>query len=102
MDKTDPRWNDTRKTPSVGNVFEDLGFSPAEAAVLAVRTELMVRLKRLIEERRWTQTQAAQVFGIAQSRVSDLKRGKYDRFSVDMLLTLAARAGLRPRIKWAA
>jgi predicted XRE-type DNA-binding protein len=102
MDRTDPRWNDTRMTPSSGNVFVDLGFSPAEATVLAVRTELMVRLKQLIEERRWTQTKAAQVLGIAQSRVSDLKCGKYDRFSVDMLLTLAARAGLHPQIKWVA
>ena len=99
MDRTDPRWNDTRVTPGSGNVFVDLGFSPAEAVVLAVRTELMVRLKKLIEERRWTQAKAARIFGIAQSRVSDLKRGKYDRFSAGMLLTLAVRAGLHPRIK---
>jgi predicted XRE-type DNA-binding protein len=102
MDRTDPRWNDKRMTPGSGNVFVDLGFSPAEAAVLAVRTELMVRLKRLIAERRWTDHKAAQVLGIAQSRVTDLKRGKCDRFSVDILLTLAVRAGLHPRIKWAA
>ena len=38
-------------------------------------------------------TQAAQRFGIAQSRVSDLVRGKWDKFSLDMLITLAARAG---------
>ena len=41
----------------------------------------------------WTQAQAAQRFGIAQSRVSDLVRGKWDKFSLDMLITLAARAG---------
>ena len=39
------------------------------------------------------QAQAAQRFGIAQSRVSDLVRGKWDKFSLDMLITLAARAG---------
>ena len=37
--------------------------------------------------------QAAEHFGIAQSRVSDLVRGKWDKFSLDMLITLAARAG---------
>ena len=37
--------------------------------------------------------QAAEHFGIAQSRVSDLVRGKWDKFSLDMPITLAARAG---------
>ena len=40
-----------------------------------------------------TQAQASQHFGIAQSRVSDLLRGKWEKFSLDMLITLAARAG---------
>ena len=53
---------------SSGNVFIDMGFSPDEAA---------------------------RVLGIAQSRVSDLVRGKWDKFSLDMLVTLATRAGRR-------
>jgi predicted XRE-type DNA-binding protein len=36
---------------SSGNVFIDLGFPPEEAAVLAMRTELMARLRALIAER---------------------------------------------------
>lgn len=80
-------------TPSSGNVFIDLGFSEGEAAVLALRADLMGRLRLLVQERGWTQAQAAQHFGIAQSRVSDLLRGKWDKFSLDMLITLAARAG---------
>lgn len=80
-------------TPSSGNVFTDLGFSEGEAAVLALRADLMGRLRLLVQEQGWTQVQAAQRFGIAQSRVSDLLRGKWDKFSLDMLITLAARAG---------
>ena len=80
-------------TPSSGNVFIDLGFSEGEAAVLALRADLMGRLRLLVQERGWTQAQAAQHFGVAQSRVSDLLRGKWDKFSLDMLITLAARAG---------
>ena len=53
---------------SSGNVFIDMGFPPDEAA---------------------------RVLGIAQSRVSDLVRGKWDKFSLDMLVTLATRAGRR-------
>ncbi len=78
---------------SSGNVFVDLGFSEGEAAVLALRADLMGRLRLLVENEGWTQVQAAQRFGIAQSRVSDLLRGKWDKFSLDMLITLAARAG---------
>jgi predicted XRE-type DNA-binding protein len=55
---------------------------------------------RLIERRKWTQAQAAEALGISQSRVSDLIRGKCDKFSVGKLLTLASRVGLRARLKW--
>jgi len=80
---------------SSGNVFADLGFSPEEAALLAMRAELMARLRETIAERSWTQIQAAEHLGIGQSRVSDLMRGKWEKFSLDMLVTLATRAELR-------
>jgi predicted XRE-type DNA-binding protein len=90
--KVDP---DSVVTKSSGNVFTDLGFAPGEAAVMAMRADLMGRLRLLIEERGWTQEEAAMQLGIGQSRVSDLVRGKWDKFSLDMLITLAARAGKR-------
>ena len=84
---------DAKITTSSGNVFSDLGFAPGEAAVLAMRADLMGRLRLLIEERGWSQEEAARHFGVGQSRVSDLVRGKWEKFSLDMLITLAARAG---------
>jgi predicted XRE-type DNA-binding protein len=57
--------------------FLDLGFPPEEAAVLALRADLMGRLRLLIDERGWNQVQAAEQLGISQSRVSDLVRGKW-------------------------
>ena len=80
-------------TASSGNVFADLGFGPGEAAVLGQRADLMARLRLLVQTEGWTQAQAAEKFGIAQSRVSDLLCGKWDKFSLDMLITLAARVG---------
>ena len=82
-------------TASSGNVFTDLGFGPGEAAVMGLRADLMARLRLLVKTEGWTQAQAAERFGIAQSRVSDLLRGKWEKFSLDMLITLAARAGRR-------
>lgn len=102
MKKKDARWNDIRITESSGNVFLDLGFPPDEAALLAMRADLMAKLRLTIDEKGWTQAEAAKVLGIAQSRVSDLVRGKWERFSLDMLITLASRAGLHPRLELAA
>ncbi len=87
-----------RVRKSSGNVFIDLGFSREEAAVLAMRAELMAKLRGVISDRGWTQQVAAKRLSISQSRVSDLVRGKWDKFSLDMLITLAARAGQRPSL----
>jgi len=89
-------------TRSRGNVFTDLGFPPEEAAILAMRADLMAQLRLVVEKRNWTQVEAAKVLGISQSRVSDLMRGKWDKFSLDMLVTLATRAGLHCELKLAA
>ena len=80
---------------SSGTVFADLGFPPEEAVILALRAELMARLRKTLTERGWTQTQAAKYLGIGQSRVSDLVRGKHEKFSLDMLVRLIVRAGGR-------
>ena len=83
---------------STGNVFRDLGFSREEAENLKIRTNLMIQLSKLIETRRLTQAQAASVFGVTQPRVSDLVRGKIDRFSIDTLVAMLGHAGVRVQV----
>ncbi len=85
-------------TTSCGNVFADLGFPPEEAVLLSMRAQLMADLRETINAREWTQTEAAKHLGIGQSRVSDLMRGKWEKFSLDMLITLACRVGKRPEL----
>jgi predicted XRE-type DNA-binding protein len=46
---------------SSGNVFRDLGFSTAEVENLRIRSELMARLARVIDDRDLTQAEAARV-----------------------------------------
>ena len=89
-------------TKSSGNVFVDLGFDPAEAAVLQMRAKIMSDLRLYIEKHKLTQSEAAARLGIAQSRVSDLVRGKWDKFSLEMLITLEARLGRTIRVEFAA
>lgn len=86
-------------TKASPNVFTDLGFEKAEAENLRVRAQLMMELEQLIKAQRLTQAQAAALLGIQQSRVSDLVRGKIDRFSIDTLINLLAKAGKQVVIK---
>ena len=102
MKKTGPRFNDVRVTRGSGNVFIDLGFDPAEAKVMALRAEVMIRIEQRLKSQGWTQLEAAKRLGITQPRVSKLVKGVWQDFSLDMLLTLAARAGLRPQLTLAA
>lgn len=100
--KSDPRLSDTRRNKSRGNVFIDLGFDPAEAKVMALRAEAMIRIEQHLKAQGWTQVGAAKRLGITQPRVSRLIKGRWQDFSLEMLLTLAARADLELEIRLAA
>ena len=89
-------------TESSGNVFTDLGFDAGEAAILEMRAKLMNDLREYIESNNLTQVQAAEQLGVAQSRVSDLVRGKWDKFSLETLITFEARIGRQVMLELAA
>jgi predicted XRE-type DNA-binding protein len=88
----------TKMTPSSGNVFADLGFDQEEAEHLRVRSDLMIAVRRIIEERSLTQAQAAELFGVTQPRISNLVRGKIHLFSIDTLVDMLARAGVQIKV----
>ena len=85
----------TKITPSSGNVFKDLGFGEEEAEHLRIRSSLMIAARKLIEDRGLTQAEAAPLFGVTQPRISNLVRGRIDLFSIDSLIEMLARAGVR-------
>ena len=98
---TDREHSARHVTPAGRSVFYDL-FPPEKAAEMEMRAQLLIGLEHWLERSRITQVEAAKVLGVTQARVSDLKRGKIDRFSMDLLVRLAARAGLKPKLKLAA
>ena len=89
----------SRVRRSSGNVFKDLGFRDPEAENLRIRSDLMARLRKLIEDEGLTQAQAARMLGVSQPRVSDLVRGRIDLFSIDTLVNLLAKSGIRVTVK---
>ena len=75
------------------NLFRDLGFGEEEAENLKIRADLMIELTSLIEAQGLTQEAAAKLLGVTQPRISDLMRGKIDRFRVDSLIEMLGHAG---------
>jgi predicted XRE-type DNA-binding protein len=62
----------------------------------------MIHLRERLQEKGYTQVEAAKRLGMTQPRVSALLKGTWKDFSMDMLLTLATRAGLKPELRLAA
>jgi predicted XRE-type DNA-binding protein len=74
----------TDVTEGSGNVFADLGLPDAD--ILLVKAEIASRISDVIDARKLTQAQAAQILGIDQPKVSALVRGKLPGFTLDRLL----------------
>ena len=85
-----------RRFESIWDAIED---TPAAAANMKARAELMIAIAEYIRAKRLTQAAAAKLFRVSQPRVSDLMRGKIDLFSVDTLVNMLATAGMRVELK---
>lgn len=77
------------------NVFRDLGFEGEEAENLKLRSELMMRIEDFHKKSGMTQAETAKVLGLSASRMSAVLNGKIGAFSIDSLVTILGRAGLR-------
>ena len=86
----------SQKFVSIWDAIED---TPQAAASMKARSALLMELAKVIQERGMTQAAAAELFGVTQPRISDLVRGKINLFSLDMLMNMAATAGMSPVVK---
>ena len=76
-----------------GSVFDDLGFTPAESSNLKIRAALMRAIEQELTKKKLTQEKAAKVLGVTQPRISDLKRGKIQLFTIDSLINMLGKLG---------
>jgi predicted XRE-type DNA-binding protein len=81
------------------SVWDAIESSPAEAANMKARSEVMIAIRDVVDKWKVTQAESAKRLGITQPRLNDLVRGRIDKFSLDALVTPAARAGLSVRVK---
>ena len=81
------------------SVFDALADTPAEAANMKARSELLSALKSRIRSWDMPQEAAAARLGITRPRLNDLLRGKLGKFSLDALVSLATASGLTLEIR---
>jgi predicted XRE-type DNA-binding protein len=75
------------------DVFDALAKTPADAANMKARADLLGLLVDRVKSWDMTQEAAASKLGITRSRLNDLLGGKLGKFSLDALVNLAAAAG---------
>ena len=74
-----------------GNVFGDLGYPRPEET--AAKAELAHKITKIIERRRLTQAEAAELLQVDQPKISALKRGRLSGFSLDRLVRFLVLLG---------
>ena len=86
------------RAQTFANVWDALEDSPEDAATMTMRSNVMMAIKDQVQSWKTTQAQAARQLGVTQPRLNDLLHGKINKFSLDALMTLATRAGLKVTI----
>ena len=85
--------NGKRTTRSVFDAIED---DPGTAEPLKIKAALMDCINNYIKKNGLTQQEAADLMGVQRSRIGDVSRGHISVFSIDSLVVMAARAGVKP------
>lgn len=81
------------------SVWDALADTPAQAANLRARAELIHQIAAVVKKNGWTQAQAAAHCGITQPRMNDLLRGRVSNFSLDALVNISTAIGRRVHLE---
>ena len=82
-----------------GNVFRDVGFPVDEAQNLLLRAELTMQIERYVKRSGGTQQAAAKSLGVTQPRLNQLLNGRIELFSLDALVKMLAKVGMRVEVR---
>ena len=87
------------KTETFASVWDALADTPEQAANLRARAGLMQQIAAIVNDKEWTQAEAAKRCGVTQPRINDLLRGRVSRFSLDALVNIATAIGRRVHVE---
>ena len=82
-----------------GDIFDDLGFSPADTLEAKVKADIWQALMGHIELHRFSQADLVLRLKAHQPDVSNLLKGKISRMSITRLIQYAGRLNLEAKIK---
>ncbi len=68
---------------------------PDVASKLVLKADLTIMIRDIIENRGWTQKEAAEKLVVTQPRVSDIVNGKINKFTLDMLFSMLDKLGFK-------
>lgn len=88
---------ETTEKLEYSNIFESITEDTTLAADLQFRSDLLMTLIDIFDDKGWKQAEIAKALDIAQPRVSELLRGKISLFSSDRLIGYLAKLGYRLR-----
>jgi len=83
---------------SKGNVIDDLGFSPEEAAAIKLKASLHAEILRLVEKRKLKSRQLERILDQPQPRISELLNGKISKVSAEKLVGYLSRLGVEIKV----
>jgi predicted XRE-type DNA-binding protein len=87
------------KKQRFASVWDAIEPTRTEAANMRARAEMMIAIRETVKRWKVTQAAAAKKLGLTQPRMNDLLRGRISKFSLDMLMNIATRAGLAVRVE---
>lgn len=79
-------------------IFENVSSDPVDQWKMAIKSKLAIILSLYIQDQQLTQSEAANILGVTQPRISNLVNARIDKFSIDMLIDMLIRIGYLPKI----
>ena len=91
------RTNETAHV-TTNKLFEDLGFSAEEAAILELKVTLHIEIMKEIKRQKLTPRKLEKILDVPQPRVSELMGGKISKMSVEKLTKYLHRLGREVKV----
>jgi predicted XRE-type DNA-binding protein len=83
---------------SKGNVIDDLGFSPEEAAAVKLKVNLHAEILKVVEKRKLKSRDLEKILDQPQPRISELLTGKISKMSAEKLAGYLSLLGVEIKV----
>mgnify|MGYP002626707414 CR=1 FL=1 len=80
------------------SLWEDLGFTPEEAAVMELKLTLHNEIMKVVKRRKLTSKDVQELLDISQPKASELLNGKISQMTVDRLTKYLHRLGRKVKV----